>query len=106
MRQWVQVGDDIYITIHRIQGDKVRIGIFAPQGVKILRTELIQRSCHAREGSTGGQLVLTRRENEAIRIGAHITITVVKVSRRRVRLGFEAPKKVAIRRVESPAILV
>lgn len=36
----VHLGDDIVLTIVRVNGDKVRIGVEAPPHVKILRTEL------------------------------------------------------------------
>lgn len=36
----VYLGDDIVLTIVRVNGDKVRIGVEAPSNVKILRTEL------------------------------------------------------------------
>ena len=36
----IHLGDDIVVTIVRVSGDKVRIGVQAPSHVKILRTEL------------------------------------------------------------------
>lgn len=45
-------------------------------------------------------LVLSRRENERIRLGESIVVTVVRVSGDRVRLGIEAPSEVAILRDE------
>jgi carbon storage regulator len=36
----IHLGDDIVLTIVAIGNDKVRIGVQAPPGVKILRTEL------------------------------------------------------------------
>jgi len=36
----VYLGDDIVLTIVRVNGDKVRIGVEAPSNIKILRTEL------------------------------------------------------------------
>ena len=45
-------------------------------------------------------LVLTRKTNERICIGDNITLTVVKIDGRKVRLGIEAPKEVIIRREE------
>jgi carbon storage regulator len=36
----VYLGEDIVLTIVRVNGDKVRIGVEAPSNVKILRTEL------------------------------------------------------------------
>jgi carbon storage regulator CsrA len=45
-------------------------------------------------------LVLSRKIGERIHIGNGITVTVVAVHGRSVRLGFEAPASVAIRREE------
>ncbi len=45
-------------------------------------------------------LVLTRKEDETIRIGDAIEVTVVRVSRDRVRIGVIAPKNVMISRKE------
>ena len=36
----VIIGDDIAVTITRIRGDKVRIGIEAPTDIKVRRAEL------------------------------------------------------------------
>jgi carbon storage regulator len=45
-------------------------------------------------------LVLSRRENERIRLGDSIVVTVVRLSGDRVRLGIEAPPSVLILRGE------
>jgi carbon storage regulator len=45
-------------------------------------------------------LVLSRRENERIKLGDSIVLTVVKVAGDRVRLGIEAPADVLILRGE------
>ena len=45
-------------------------------------------------------LVLSRRENERIRLGDSIVVTVVKVGGDRVRLGIEAPSDVLVLRGE------
>jgi carbon storage regulator CsrA len=49
-------------------------------------------------------LVLSRREQETIRIGKDITITVVKFQGDRVRIGIDAPKDVRIVRGELPPL--
>lgn len=41
-RERIKIGPDIWITIVRIQGDKVRIGIEAPDHVQVLRGELTE----------------------------------------------------------------
>ena len=36
----IHLGDDIIVTIVRVSGDKVRIGVQAPPHIRVLRTEL------------------------------------------------------------------
>jgi carbon storage regulator len=57
-------------------------------------------------------LVLSRRENERIKLGDSIILTVVRVAGDRVRIGIEAPSDVVVLREElqpfpapAPAIL-
>jgi carbon storage regulator len=45
-------------------------------------------------------LVLSRRQSERIKLGDSITVTVVRVSGDRVRLGIEAPSNVVVLREE------
>ena len=45
-------------------------------------------------------LVLSRKQTERIRLGDSITITVVRVSGDKVRLGIEAPPDVLVLRDE------
>ena len=45
-------------------------------------------------------LILTRRVGEAIRIGDEISVTVLEVKGSQVRMGFSAPKDVAVHRQE------
>jgi carbon storage regulator len=45
-------------------------------------------------------LVLTRKKDEAIRIGNDIIIRVVSVDKNSVRIGIEAPKEMTILREE------
>ena len=45
-------------------------------------------------------LVLSRRENERIRLGDSIVVTVVRLSGDKVRLGIEAPPDVVVLREE------
>ncbi len=45
-------------------------------------------------------LVLARRVGEKIVVHGTVTLTVLEVSGRRVRLGFDAPQEIPIRRQE------
>lgn len=47
-------------------------------------------------------LVLTRKRGEAIVVGENVRVTVIDVQGNRVRIGFEAPVEVRIRREELP----
>ena len=38
----IRVGDSVVVTVVRVSGDKVRIGIEAPPNVRVLRDELDQ----------------------------------------------------------------
>jgi len=40
LKQQIQIGADITITVLRVQGNNVRIGIDAPQNVRVMRGEL------------------------------------------------------------------
>ena len=48
-------------------------------------------------------LVLTRKQNEKIKIGDDIVVSVLKIKGNTVRLGIEAPKEVRVVRGELPA---
>jgi carbon storage regulator len=45
-------------------------------------------------------LVLSRKKDEKIMIGDDITLTIVEVRGDKVRLGIEAPKRLAVHREE------
>lgn len=45
-------------------------------------------------------LILTRRPNETLMIGAEITVTVLGVKGNQVRIGVNAPKNVTVHREE------
>lgn len=45
-------------------------------------------------------LILTRKEGESINIGNNITITVLGVSGKQVRIGTSAPKDIQVHREE------
>ncbi|HZC87721.1 MAG TPA: carbon storage regulator CsrA, partial [Steroidobacteraceae bacterium] len=45
-------------------------------------------------------LILTRRPGESVKIGDDITVTVLGVRGNQLRLGFSAPRHVAVHRKE------
>lgn len=45
-------------------------------------------------------LILARKAGESIRIGDDVKVTVIRVRRNEIRLGFEAPAEVKIRTPE------
>ena len=45
-------------------------------------------------------LILTRRPDEAIRIGNDVTVVVLGVKGAQVRIGIEAPRQIAVHRDE------
>jgi carbon storage regulator len=51
----IMIGDDIQITIVDIRGDKVRLGISAPNTVPVHRKEVYQAIQKERAGSKGAE---------------------------------------------------
>ena len=45
LSQQILIGSDIAITVVKIEGNQVRLGIEAPHGVSILRQELVAQWC-------------------------------------------------------------
>ncbi len=73
LSQQILIGSDIAITVVRIEGNHVRLGIEAPQGVSILRDELVDapkanRSPADRAGGSPGRAChVTRRSHAGLR---------------------------------------
>lgn len=63
MDQTIMIGDDIVITVVDIRGDKVRIGIDAPMGIKVHRSEIYEA---------------IQRENEAFKNKAENDATTLR----------------------------
>ena len=60
--QQVMIGSDIRITIVRIDRNQVRLGIQAPTGVSILRSELAEiPPASARDGRPAGPIPIRDR---------------------------------------------
>ena len=55
VKQSIMIGDDVEVTVLRVHGEKVRLGIQAPSDVPVHRTEIyleIQRQEGARGSGT------------------------------------------------------
>jgi carbon storage regulator len=48
--QSIMIGDDIEVSVLSVVGEKVRIGIHAPQDVPVFRTEIYLELDHRPEG--------------------------------------------------------
>jgi carbon storage regulator len=48
----IQIGDDIVITVVRINGTAIRLGVEAPAGVAIVRQELAERAAGQANAAT------------------------------------------------------
>jgi carbon storage regulator len=59
--QSIMIGDDIEVSVLSVMGEKVRIGIQAPQDVPVFRTE-IYLEIHGGEGEGGDS---SRRANSS-----------------------------------------
>lgn len=64
--QRIRLGDSIVVTIVKISGDKVRVGIEAPADVLVLRDELEARSGAAMPGPASQALPLVAGVSEAL----------------------------------------
>lgn len=39
----IKIGDEIYVTVVEVRGDKVKLAIEAPRSVTVVRTELLPK---------------------------------------------------------------
>ncbi len=78
IKEQIMIGDDIVITLLRIDGNKVRIGIDAPKDVRVIRAELspVAADLSSNEPDLAGQ--------PSEREGAFAHPNQTAVSRRRV----------------------
>lgn len=53
--QSIIIGDDIKITVVEVRGNKVRLGIDAPQGVTVHREEIYRQIKEAERGAAAPQ---------------------------------------------------
>ncbi len=53
-KERIKLGDSIVVTVVRVSGDKVRLGIEAPPHILVLRDELEPRAVSKVDARTGG----------------------------------------------------
>lgn len=53
--QSIMIGDDVEVSVLSVVGEKVRIGIQAPQNVPVFRTEIYIEIQRQQEPGAGGQ---------------------------------------------------
>ena len=87
----VHVGDEIVVTLTRIAGDHVRLGIEAPTDVAVDREEI-----HERLGPADGAAGAGADASAADRI----IVVVVRIKRHQARLGIAAPPRLPVDRAE------
>jgi carbon storage regulator len=63
--QSIMIGDDVEVSILSVMGDKVRIGIQAPQEVPVFRTE-IYLEIHREDGEGAAQPDVRAEVSEAL----------------------------------------
>lgn len=54
----IVIADNITVTVLEIDGDKIKLGIDAPNDVRVFRKELIEEVKHTNEESTGATVSL------------------------------------------------
>ncbi len=57
----IRIGDDIKVTVLRVKGNTVRIGIEAPKAIRVVRDELDRHESAAPEVATPGATVAEQK---------------------------------------------
>jgi carbon storage regulator len=65
------IGDDICVTVVRLEGGQVRLGIDAPREVTVVRAELVPERLGAKNGPTIRPPMGLRSELRTRPVGAH-----------------------------------
>ncbi len=61
-QEQIQIGDDVVVTILRVKGQSVRVGIQAPRNIRVLRSELPKDDTLAIEPTLGASAALSEDE--------------------------------------------
>ena len=63
--QSIMIGDDVEVSVLSVVGDKVRIGIQAPQEIPVFRTE-IYLEIHRKDGESATEQDVRAEVNDAL----------------------------------------
>ena len=61
-KEQIMIGEDVCITLLRIDGNKVRIGIDAPKDVRVIRREVADREVKSSEETSDAGAQISARE--------------------------------------------
>ena len=76
MQERIQIGDNVTITVVRIKGNTVRVGIEAPQEVRVVRGELAEKEDADNSAGDTHETGVTaaRMEDDAAEGTAHLSV--------------------------------
>ncbi|HEY2761837.1 MAG TPA: carbon storage regulator [Pirellulales bacterium] len=63
-QEQIRIGDDVVVTILRVKGQSVRVGIQAPRNIRVLRSELPKDDSLTIEPTLGASAALSEDEFE------------------------------------------
>ncbi|HAD57689.1 MAG TPA: carbon storage regulator [Planctomycetaceae bacterium] len=55
--QSIQIDDDIYVTVSQVRGGRVRLSIEAPDSVRIVRSEVLERDFGVADSKEPGVVI-------------------------------------------------
>jgi carbon storage regulator len=67
--QSIMIGDDVEVSVLSVVGDKVRIGIHAPQEVPVFRTEIYVEIQREGDGASSAQVVRAEVDDALGKLG-------------------------------------
>lgn len=99
--QSIMLGDHIQVLVLEVLGDRVQIGVKAPDAGAIRSAET-RPGADTEPSSRGpdGMVILWRATNQSLLISDEIEISVLSILGERARIGVEAPSEVPVFRRE------